>query len=171
MAYTKTKDIIRKSAIGLLVLLVVIQFIRPAKNINTAPQPQDINTVYPMPDNVYHILQVACYDCHSNNTRYPWYNNIQPVTWWLNDHVQEGKRELNFSEFGAYATKRKVRKLKEIVNQVEQNEMPLNSYTWIHKDAILSASDKQLLVDWAKGLSQTIIVQTGFKDTATARKR
>ena len=132
--------------------------------------PQDIGTAYPMPDNVYHVLQTSCYDCHSNNTKYPWYNNVQPVAWWLNDHVEEGKRELNFSEFGSFSTKRKLKKLKEIVSEVEENEMPLNSYTLIHKDAALSPADKQLLIEWAKGLAQNIVLQTGYKDTASAKR-
>jgi exonuclease VII small subunit len=162
--------ILKKIMIGLLVALVVIQFIRPAKNIHTEAMPQDIATVYPMPDSVHHILQVACYDCHSNNTRYPWYTDIQPVAWWLNDHVKEGKQELNFSEFGSFTTKRKVKKLQKIVHEVEDGGMPLDSYTWIHKDAVLSADEKKMLIEWAKGLAQQITVQTGYIDTPSVKK-
>lgn len=157
----KAKGILKKTLIGLLVALVIIQFIHPAKNINTAPMPQDIALAYPMPDSVYHVLKVSCYDCHSNNTQYPWYNNIQPVAWWLNGHIHDGKKELNFSEFGSFTTKRKLKKLKDIVKQLEENEMPLSSYTLIHKDAVLSPAQKQMLIEWAKGLSQQITLTPG----------
>ena len=164
MANSKTKGVVKKILIGLLLLLVLIQFFHPAKNINTGPMPQDIAAVYPMPDSVHRILQTSCYDCHSNNTAYPWYNNIQPVAWWLNDHVEEGKRELNFSEFGTFKTKRKLKKLKEIVSEVEEGEMPLSSYTIIHTNAVLSAREKELIIQWAKGLTQQITMQPGVQE-------
>lgn len=157
----KSKGILKKILLGLLVVVIIIQFIHPAKNISTAPMPQDIAVAYPMSAEVHHILQVSCYDCHSNNTQYPWYNNIQPVAWWLADHVDEGKRELNFSEFGSFTAKRKLRKLKEIVEQIEKDEMPLSSYTMIHKDAVLSPAQKQMLIEWAKGLAQQITITPG----------
>lgn len=91
----KTSGII---LITLLVVLVVIQFFHPAKNISTVKSPNDIAVLHNVPANVSTILDKACNDCHSNNTRYPWYNNIQPVAWWLDNHVQEGKGELNFNE-------------------------------------------------------------------------
>jgi len=170
MASGKIKTIVKKVLVGLLVILVVIQFIRPAKNINIDPAPQDIAAVYPMPDSVHHLLQVACYDCHSNNTRYPWYDNIQPVAWWLNDHIKDGKKELNFSEFGSFNTKRKFRKLKKIASEIEEGEMPLDSYTWMHKDAVLTPAQKQMLIEWSKGLSQQIVMQTGYVDTPNVKR-
>src|ERR1039458_4586103 len=83
MTKSKIIGIAKKVLIGLLVVLVIIQFIHPEKNINTTVSALDMNVMYPIPDSVNRVLKNACYDCHSNNTRYPWYNNIQPVAWWL----------------------------------------------------------------------------------------
>lgn len=150
---------LKKILIVLLLALVVIQFIRPAKNRSTAEEPQSITKVYQVPDNVNEILKKACYDCHSNNTRYPWYNNIQPIYWWLNDHIQEGKKELNFSEFGTYTAKRQAKKLKKVAEEVKEGEMPLNSYTWMHKDAILTDEEVSTIVNWASDLSNKIAIE------------
>jgi exonuclease VII small subunit len=145
----------------LLVALVLIQFYRPERNINPNTTADDIVNAYSVPADVASVLHKACYDCHSNNTNYPWYNNFQPVALWLDDHVREGKDELNFSEYGSFKTKRKLKKLKEIVKEVEEGEMPLDSYTWIHGEAKLTAAEKQLLIDWAKGLSTKITMEAG----------
>ncbi len=159
MANQKTKKILRTSLLVLLAALVIIQFIHPAKNISTTASPKDIAVLYPMPDSVHQILQKACYDCHSNNTRYPWYNNIQPVAWWLNDHISDGKEELNFSEFGNRPLAKQAKKLKKIAHEVQEGGMPLGSYTWIHRDAILTDNEKNILIDWATNLSNQIAAQ------------
>jgi len=99
---------------------------------------------------VLQVLKTSCYDCHSNSTAYPWYNNIQPVAWWLNKHVNNGKKHLNFSEFGNYDTKKANHKLDEIVETLEKNEMPLFSYVIVHQNAKLSDAQKKLVMDWAK---------------------
>src|SRR5687768_15468360 len=117
----------RKILIGLLVAFIIIQFIRPAQNKSLASQPNDITVTMAVPTDVQQILHKACYDCHSNNTAYPWYSYIQPVYWWLNHHVAEGKDELNFSEFGTYNLKRKLKKFNEISGEVTEGEMPLKS--------------------------------------------
>jgi hypothetical protein len=145
-----------------LILLVVIQFIRPSRNQSATLSANDITRLYPIPDSVASILKHACNDCHSNNTRYPWYTNIQPVGWWMQHHVNEGKEELNFSEFGAYAAKRQDHKLEELAKQVKDGEMPLDSYLWIHKDAILSETDKQILINWANELRKEIATKNGL---------
>ncbi len=139
---------LKKILLFLLLAFIIIQFIRPAKNI-AARGPQHIEAIYPMPDNVKSIMRVACYDCHSDSTRYPWYNNVQPITWWLNDHVSEGKDELNFSQFGTYTAKRKIKKLQKMIKEINEGEMPLDSYTWIHKDAKLTPEQKKAIEDWA----------------------
>ena len=157
--------VIKNIFTGLLIILVFIQFIRPKKNINTTVTPQDIAVMYPMPDSVHMILEKACYDCHSNTTRYPWYNNIQPVAFWLNNHVADGKRHLNFSEFGQMPFAKQIRWLKKSAREVENEGMPLDSYLWIHKDARLSDAEKNMLISWANGLADRIA-----RDTATAKK-
>lgn len=147
---------IKKILIGLAILLVMIQFIRPARNISSAEQSNDIAAHYTVPADVQQILKRSCYDCHSNNTVYPWYTNIQPIGWWMQDHINEGKEELNFSEFGSYTAKRQAKKLKKTAEEVKEGEMPLNSYLWIHKDAVLSAEQKDALINWAGSLQQQI---------------
>jgi len=142
----------KKILIVLLIAFVFIQFFKPEKNIHPGTQANAIATVYQVPEDVSQIMDKACNDCHSNNTRYPWYNNIQPVAWWLNDHIEEGKDELNFDEFASYNLRRQYHKLDEVIEQVKKGEMPLNSYTWIHTDAKLSDAEKTALTGWAQGI-------------------
>jgi len=147
----------KKILLFLLFVLVVIQFIRPSENHSSSLSKSDITLHYPVPDTVLAILKTSCYDCHSNNTRYPWYNRVQPVAWWLNSHVREGKRELNFSEFASYPLVKQAKKLKNTVKQVKGGGMPLDSYLWIHKDAKLEQGQKDTLIQWANSLQQTIL--------------
>ncbi|HEY4207387.1 MAG TPA: heme-binding domain-containing protein [Puia sp.] len=146
-----------KILLFLLVVLVLIQFIRPSENHSAKLSANDITLHYTVPDSVLSMLKRSCYDCHSNNTRYPWYNRIQPVAWWLNSHVRDGKKELNFSEFASYPISRQAKKLKNTVNQIKKDEMPLHSYLWIHHDAKLEQGQKDALIQWANGLQQTIL--------------
>ncbi len=90
-----------------------------------------------VPATINYQLQVSCYDCHSNNTDYPWYSKIQPAAWYLEDHIKEGKDELNFNEWDTYSSRRKNSKLRSIIKQIESGEMPLESYTLIHGGARL----------------------------------
>ncbi len=140
----------------LLLAFVVIQFIRPAKNRAEGISNNDISKMYAVPADVEAILKTSCYDCHSNNTVYPWYAEVQPAAWWLADHVKEGKKELNFSEFASYRIGRQYRKLEEINKEVKEGEMPLESYLWIHNDAKLSEQQKLTLANWATALRDTI---------------
>jgi len=142
----------------LLIILIAIQFIRPARNQSTSISANDISRHYNVPANITDILKRSCNDCHTNNTVYPWYSNIQPFAWWLQNHVNEGKRELNFSEFGSYTPRKQDHKMEEFIESIEKDEMPLNSYLWVHKDAKLSADDKKALTDWAKQLRAEIAV-------------
>ena len=146
----------KKIFIIVLVLLIVIQFIRPEKNQSAAATPNDIFTIHPSANDVTQLVKTACYDCHSNNTVYPWYSNIQPVAWWLDHHIEEGKKELNFSEFGTYEPKKADHKLEELAEVVEEKEMPLKSYTLIHADSRLTDSQRELIVSWAKATRKQI---------------
>ena len=148
--------ILRSLFIILLIIIVVIQFFRPEKNIHAGPFKSDISTKYPVPHDVDTILAHACYDCHSNNTRYPWYNNIQPVAWWLQSHVNDGKRGFNFNEFAGYSPRKQYDRMDGTIQLVKKGEMPLDSYTWIHKDAILSDSQKNTLFAWANSVMDTL---------------
>ncbi|MBM2840251.1 MAG: cytochrome [Bacteroidetes bacterium] len=129
-------------------LIVILQFIRPPRNISDSAPMNDIATRFNVPQDVQNTLRTSCYDCHSNTTRHPWYAEIQPVGWWLNSHIQDAKRELNFSEFAAYRPRRQFIKLEQIAEQVSESEMPLPSYLIIHTDARLSQERKDMLVAW-----------------------
>lgn len=142
----------KKVLLILLAIFVVIQFFPTQKNISTAQQPNNINNVFTVPSDVDKILRTSCYDCHSNNTKYPWYNKVQPVAWFLAGHVQDGKRKLNFDEFATYAQEKSLHKLGEVRENILEGEMPLKSYTLIHKDAILSDAQKQIVVNWVNTL-------------------
>lgn len=140
----------------LLLAFIIIQFIRPAKNKSDEIGSNDISKIYPVPENVQAILKASCYDCHSNNTVYPWYASIQPVAWWLTDHILEGKKELNFSEFASYRIRRQYKKLEEINEQVKEDKMPLDEYLWIHKASKLSKEQKLILANWVTAVRDTI---------------
>lgn len=134
----------------LLILLVGLQFISTRSNQSTTVPSSDFVKTYKVPENIGNILSVSCYNCHSNNTIYPWYSKIQPVGWFLENHINKGKAELNFSDFGDYSIRKQKSKIKSIISQVEKDEMPLASYTFIHRDARLSQDDKKILVNYLK---------------------
>lgn len=120
-------SVLKKTLLSLLIVLSAIQFIRPAKNKNTAEQKADITMQFNVPADVQNVLKTSCYDCHSNNTNYPWYANIQPMAWLLANHINEGKAELNFNEFAGYSKRRQLSKLKAVANSVKDGSMPLSS--------------------------------------------
>jgi uncharacterized membrane protein len=146
---------IKKILIGLLIALVVIQFIRPERNLSGDTK-NDISTKYPMPDSVKAIVTKACADCHSNKTAYPWYASIQPLSFWLADHVNEGKSEMNFNEFASYRIAKQNHKLEEVIEQVKEGEMPLKSYTLIHKEADLTEAERVILTKWCQSIMDTL---------------
>ena len=143
---------------GLVVGLLVAQLVRPVRNLSVIPGPNDISVKQTVPPAVQVLLQRACYDCHSNNTKYPWYSEVQPVRWWLDSHIKDGKRHLDFSEFGTYTAKRANHKMKQTAEQVESGEMPLPSYTWMHPEARLTPQEVKLLADWARATEKLIPV-------------
>ena len=143
----------------LLIALVIIQFFRPAKNKQEGIAANHISTKFAIPADVKTILDKACYDCHSNNSRYPWYYNIQPIGMWMNDHIEEGKRGLNFSEYTNKRLRYQYHKMEEVVEVIDEEAMPIDSYTWTHKDAILTADEKSKLTDWAKSIMSTLEAQ------------
>lgn len=147
---------LQKVGLGILLILIVIQFIPVKKNQSTLVSENAIEKKYNTPENVQAILKKACNDCHSNNTVYPWYSHIQPVAFWLNNHINEGKEKLNFSEFATYYKKKAAKKLDKVIASQEKGWMPLSSYTIIHKDAILSTDEKKLVIDWAKAVQQEL---------------
>jgi uncharacterized membrane protein len=146
---------IKKILVVLLVVLVALQFVRPTRNVS-GDTTKDISTLYPMSDSVKMIVNKACADCHSNKTVYPWYASVAPLSFWLDHHVNEGKGEINFNEFASYRIGKQNHKLKEVIEQIQENKMPLSSYTLIHKEAKLTDAEKEVLIDWCQNIMDTI---------------
>lgn len=140
---------LKKILLALLIVFIAIQFIRPARNSSGQVLPTDITKTINVPDKVLNIFQNACYDCHSNNTRYPWYVNVQPMAWMLANHIKNGKENLNFSEFGSYSPRKQANKLRAIAKTMDEGSMPLSSYVIMHSDAKLSKEAKDLITAWA----------------------
>lgn len=150
---------IKKILLALLAVFIAIQFIQPAHNKTVQVLPTDFAKVFVVPDNVQTVLQNACYDCHSNNTNYPWYSNIQPMAWMMARHIKNGKDKLNFSDFGSYTSRRQISKLKGVANQIKDDEMPLSSYKMMHKNARLSKEQKDLIMDWMNKTADSLSVK------------
>lgn len=141
------KRIVKLILIVALVALAVIQFI-PVERNEGGYQTVELFEVETMPTSqVATILKNSCYDCHSSQTNYPWYAQLAPVSFWLADHIEDGKKHFNVSEWNSYSEKKKDHKLEELVEEVEEGEMPLDSYTWIHGN--LSEEQKELVIQWA----------------------
>ena len=143
----------RKTWLFFLFLVIVIQFIQPEKNISEGLNENDISKGYDIPDSIHQTLTQKCYDCHSNNTRYPWYFNVQPIGWWLAAHVYEAKSHLNFSEFKTYQTDTAKHKLEEILEMVEERAMPLKAYVFLHPDAEITNEDEKAINQWVSSLT------------------
>ena len=142
--------VIKKTAIILLIALVVIQFFRPSKNTSLGNHTKVFSLETNPSKEVDVLLRQSCYDCHSDNTNYPWYVNVAPFSFWMSDHIKEGKKHLNFSNWESYTVLKKAHKLKEIVEKIEDEQMPLREYVWTHKEANLSIEQKKMILDWAK---------------------
>ena len=129
-------------------VFIVIQFIRPARNEDGQVLSRNITKSVNVPDRVLDVFKNSCYDCHSNTTRYPWYVNIQPMGWMMARHVNEGKLNLNFSDFGTYSKRKQANKLRAIAESINDGSMPISSYTVMHTDARLSAENIKMITNW-----------------------
>ena len=143
-------NILKKIGIVIIVALLTAQFFGPEKNDGELDTVNAFIAETNPPKDVLKILNTTCFDCHSSKTNYPWYNNITPVNYWLDEHVQDGKKHLNFSEWAAYNKNQKEHILKDLKKELKSKEMPLNSYLWIHKDAKMSTEQYQIMLDWVK---------------------
>lgn len=135
-----------------LISFVVIQFFPVDYNESEVVPETDFLVVNKVPAHIEKTLQVSCYDCHSNNTAYPWYNKIQPAAWFLEQHIIEAKSELNFNEWDTYSDRKKSSKISSIIKQIENAKMPLESYTILHRDAILDSVKKRQIINYMKSL-------------------
>jgi hypothetical protein len=142
----------KKILIGLLVIVLLMQVMQPTKNQSDTPSENDISKVYALPAGVHETFVKKCYDCHSNNTQYPWYVHIQPIGWWMASHIKEGKDHLNFSEFKTYEPKRANHKLEEVSEEVGEGHMPIESYLWLHPEAKVTGEELSAINDWIASL-------------------
>ena len=133
---------------GLLLILVVMQFINRSEKIAEPVTDNDIAIVLQLDEEVSDLLTSSCYDCHSNQPKYPWYANVAPVSWILADHVEEGREELNFSEWGNYPAERQDHKLEEILEEVGEGKMPLEAYLDLHAEAEITPEKLALFKTW-----------------------
>jgi len=142
----------KKIVYTLIALVVVIQFFRIDTSNPPVDEEKDFLTITSAPEDISNIITTSCYDCHSNTTEYPWYAQIAPVSWWMKHHVDEGREYFNFSEWGDYTEKRADHLLEECAEYVEDEEMPMSSYTWIHGEAELTEDQRNVLVEFFNGL-------------------
>jgi hypothetical protein len=135
-----------------IIFLIVIQIIRIDKTNSQVDISKDFIKITDAPEDIAAILKTSCYDCHSDEVVYPWYTDIAPVSWWIKHHINEGREHLNFSTWDNYTEKRRAHKLKECYQLVQENKMPMYSYTIMHGSAKLTPSQKTKLVEWFKSL-------------------
>lgn len=143
------KKLVKKVLLTLFALFLLIQLYQPARNIDKGQASSEgFSNFYNAPKNIQDVLQNSCYDCHSNNTKYPAYSYIQPARSLMEKHIKEGKEELNFNEWTTYSTRKQRNKLNGIIEQIEDDKMPLDSYTLLHKNAKLSGEQKAEVLKW-----------------------
>jgi hypothetical protein len=150
------KKHIKKIVFGLILVLIAVQFVPVSYNQSETVLDSDFLKTYQVPEQIENILKTSCYDCHSNNTNYPWYGKIQPGAWFMENHIQEGKSELNFNEWANYSDRRKKSKLKSIISQIKNDKMPIFSYTLIHRNAKLSEKEKITITEWLLKLQDSL---------------
>ncbi|MCP3932803.1 MAG: heme-binding domain-containing protein, partial [Bacteroidetes bacterium] len=126
------------------------QFFRIDKTNPPADPAKDFITLTNPPAEIGHLLKVACYDCHSNLTQYPWYSNVAPVSWWVKSHITHGRKHLNFSTWSDYKQKKQAHKLEECYEELEKGNMPLKSYPLTHPEARLNDEQNKVLINWFK---------------------
>lgn len=141
---------IKKILLFLLVPLIIAQFFGPDKNEGDIASVEAFFEETNPPEDVKLILKESCFDCHSSVTKYPWYNNITPVNYWMAEHVKNGSKHFNMSKWADAPVKRKDHKFEELIEMVEEKEMPLASYTWMHSYANLTDTQRESMISWAK---------------------
>lgn len=150
------KKILKWTLIVLGVAFIGIQAIRPAKTNPPVDETRTIVSRAQVPAEVSSILERSCNDCHSYKTRWPWYSEVAPVSWYLAHDVNEGREHMNLSDWAAYDSSRASRKLDEICEEVENGAMPPGAYLFLHPSAKLSDADKKALCDWVNAERERI---------------
>jgi hypothetical protein len=140
---------IRRVILVLVVLCAAAQFVRPARTNPPVDPVQTLEAVAQVPATLGPVLRRSCYDCHSNETRWPWYTEVVPMSWGVANHVREGRAAMNFSEWGRYPARKRTALLEKLCDQVREGKMPLPNYLWIHRDARLSENEWKAVCDWS----------------------
>src|SRR5688572_22140454 len=153
---SRVRKVLKWLLILIVALFVGVQFVRPARTNPAVDQTQTIHAQLQITPQVASILDRSCQDCHSNTTRWPWYSNMAPVSWFVIDHVNHARSHLNFSEWGRLDNSQAVKKLEEMCEEVEDRAMPLPSYTYIHWSAKLAPEDVKTLCEWTAAESARI---------------
>lgn len=133
----------KKIVLSILIVFIILQFFTIDRT-----NPSIKHNMIIEDDNVAELLKIACFDCHSNETNWPWYSYVAPISWLIEEDVNHARKELNFSNFEDYTKKRKLHKLEEMKEEMEEGKMPIDSYTFLHSEADLKDSDKQLIYNW-----------------------
>lgn len=148
---------VKRLLVIIAVVLVIIQFVPVTLPTNNSDLKSDLVSTQKLSSEVVSILKSTCYDCHSSQTKYPWYSHVAPVSWLVARDVKEGREKLNFSDWDKNNKRHKIRQLENIKEEVQQGEMPMAIYTFIHRDAKLTEAQKKLLMDWADGMAEKVI--------------
>ncbi|MCB9292010.1 MAG: heme-binding domain-containing protein [Lewinellaceae bacterium] len=146
--------IYRWAGLAVLAALVVIQFFGIDKTNPPVNASEEFMALAAPPADVAQLLRNACYDCHSHETKYPWYTNVAPVSWWIANHIEHGREHLNFSVWGAYDAEKQAHKAEEAGEEVEKGKMPMTSYQPMHPEARLTDAQRERLTAWFMALSQ-----------------
>jgi len=154
------KRIIKLFLLFLLGVFVLMQLFPVEKPMVTMDNPNDLIGSGLVSKEVATIVQTSCYDCHSNQTNYPWYSKIAPVSWILYDHIEEGREHLNFSNWNRLEKEDKMEALDEIIEVIEEGEMPLESYLLIHREANLSEHQQEAIIQWAESYMEDLFKLT-----------
>lgn len=149
-ARRKDREMKKKILIGVVAALIIMQFFRIDKTTPKHDASTDFINMSQGDTEVTKLLKVACYDCHSYDTEYPWYTNVAPLSFWIKGHIKGGRQKLNFAEWASYDDGKRNHKLEESIEEIEEAHMPLKSYTWLHPESKLSETDKTKLVAWLK---------------------
>lgn len=152
----------------LLVVFAIIQLFQPDRNNSTENLKSELTNLYKLPDSIENLLSTTCYDCHSNNTDYPFVINIQPFGWYMESKVTKGKKHLNFSEFGNYKKEEAIEKLEDIDLAMQNNRMPLQAYRWYNSESNLSDEQRATISAWAKQLKEIIKKDTAYSTALTS---
>jgi hypothetical protein len=146
----------KKIWIVLIIIVIAIQFVPTGRPDAISNNPNDILINNAVPDSVVSLLTTSCYDCHSNETVYPWYSYVAPVSWLISRDVNEGKRHMNFSEWESLDKMKKAEILDDLVDEVSDGGMPMLIYPLMHPEAKLTKADRQMIVDWAEAYGESL---------------